>query len=125
MGIDVIYVMGSGSAASGDMPLKWSLRSLEKFASGIDRVVVCGHCPSWLSDKAVKIPIDPKTEHGGKSWNILYAYRTAITGAGIDKPFLYSSDDHYLCRPVDLRKWPRYFNKGKWDGQLMSYMQYM
>jgi len=125
MAIDIVYILGDGAADNGDMPLRWSLRSLEKFGTGIDRIIVCGHIPNWLSDEVVKIPIDRNSEHGGKSWNILYAYRTAIERAGIFRPFLYSSDDHYLCRPSNMRRWPRYYNKGKWNGQLISYAEYI
>lgn len=81
--------------------------------------------PGWLSDRVVKIPVDPASEHGGKSWNILYGYLTAVEKAGIRRKFLYSSDDHYLCRPSDMRRWPRYFNAGKWNGRLMSYAEYV
>lgn len=125
MDVDIVYITGPVKDPVEDMPLRWSLRSLDKFASGVGRVVVCGRCPDWLSDEAVKIPVNPASEHGGKSWNILYAYQTAVERAGIKRKFLYSSDDHYLCRPSDMRRWPRYFNAGKWGGKLMSYAEYV
>lgn len=121
---DIVYILGNGAAAIDDRPLRWSLRSLAKHADNVGRVVVCGRIPEWLSDEVVKVPTDETTKRG-KGWNILYGYRAAIEGAGLDRPFLYSSDDHYLLpaytvegegkdavyTPVrhDMDAWPRYF----------------
>jgi hypothetical protein len=124
---DIVYILGDGAAAVDDRPLRWSLRSLAKHAENVGRVIICGRIPEWLSDEVVKIPTDETTMAGrGKAWNILYAYRAAIEGAGLDRPFLYSSDDHYLLpaytvegegekavyTPVrhDMDAWPRFIH---------------
>ena len=106
---DILYVVGGGSAQSDNLPLRWSLRSLEKYADGVGRVIVAGMPPHWLSGEVVKIPV-PDVRRG-KHWNILNCIVTAVSAAGLDRPFLYSSDDHYLCRSVNLDAWPR-FSRG-------------
>ena len=78
---DIVYILGDGAAAIDDRPLRWSLRSLEKFATNVGRVVVCGRIPEWLSDEVVKVPSAETVRKRGKGWNILYGYRDAVEGA--------------------------------------------
>ena len=40
----------------------------------------------------------------------------------LDKPLLFSSDDHYLCKDVDLDEWPHYFNARKFH-DMQSYIK--
>ncbi len=125
--VDVVYVVGRGAKDIGDRPLRWSLRSLARHAANVGRVIVAGEPPAWLSDRAVALPI-PDEPGFCKQTNIALCAIKAARAAGIDGPFLYSSDDHYflpnsadpgLLRPGqtgdspagkhDLRRWPRYF----------------
>lgn len=116
--VDVLYVVGRGAKGYGDLPLHWSLRSLAKHAKNLGRVIVVGYPPDWLSDEVVKVYAEDKT--GGKHWNILNCIAEGIRQAHIDGPFLYSSDDHYLCRDADLTMWPRYER-----GRLLSLQEYV
>lgn len=118
---DIVYILGNGAAEINDRPLRWSLRSLEKFASNVGRVVVAGRIPRWLSDEVVKVPTPETTARGandGKAWNIMYGLKAAVEGTGLDRPFLFSSDDHYLAAPADLDQWPRYV-RVSWSGLLL------
>ena len=122
---DVVYILGDGAAELDDRPLRWSLRSLAKYATNVGRVVVCGRIPAWLSDEVTKVPTDVTTARlKGKGWNILYGHKAAIEGAGLTDPYLFSADDHYLTRAADLDQWPRYFNANAWDGELLTYGQF-
>ncbi len=122
---DVVYILGDGAADIGDRPLRWSLRSLAKYASNVGRVIVCGRIPDWLSDEAVKVPSDVTTARpDGKGWNILYGHKAAIEGAELTSPYLFSADDHYLTRPADLDLWPRYYNANAWGGEILTYGQF-
>lgn len=116
--VDVVYVVGGGAKNQDDRPLRWSLRSLAKFAAGLGRVIVAGQPPAWLSDAVVKVPCDVSTR--GKHWNILNGVKNAVRKAGLDGPFLYSSDDHYLAKPFDLAEWPRFYK-----GTLQSVSSYV
>ncbi len=103
--VDVLYVVGKGAAGQDNLPLRWSLRSLAKHAKNVGRIIVVGSPPEWLSDKVVKVPVQDKAT--GKQWNILNCIAEEIRATGLYKPFLYSSDDHFLCKDADLRTWPR------------------
>lgn len=118
MPIDILYVVGPGAADLDNIPLRWSLRSLAKHASNVGRIIVTGMPPHWLSDDVVKIPV--KDVGPGKHWNILNCIAHGIREGGIDGPFLYSSDDHYLCKDADMGKWPRLER-----GRLLSYDEYV
>lgn len=110
---DVVYILGGGAKAIDDRPLRWSLRSLAKYATNVGRVIVVGQIPKWLSDKALVVPTRVTTLPGDdavKSWNIMYGYAMAVLRLGLDRPFLYSSDDHYFSAPADLDCWPRFFH---------------
>jgi hypothetical protein len=106
--VDIVYVVGAGNGVADTRPLRWSLRSLDQFATGVGRVIVVGSPPYWLSDNVVKIKASSSKIKRGKHWNILDAIRSAIVHADIDRPFLYSSDDHYFLKPADLHKWPHF-----------------
>ncbi len=43
--MDVIYLL---RASRTDEELRYSLRSLEMYVGGVDRVFIFGHCPAWL-----------------------------------------------------------------------------
>ena len=116
--VDVVYIVGGGAKNQDDRPLRWSLRSLAKFATGLGRVIVAGQPPAWLSDAVVKVPCDVSS--GGKHWNILNGVENAVRKAGLDGPFLYSSDDHYLAKPFNLAEWPRFYK-----GMLQSVSSYV
>lgn len=56
--VDIVYAVGKGSKDIDDKPLRWSLRSVEKFAKNVGRVIVAGYPPDWLSDEAIKVPFE-------------------------------------------------------------------
>ena len=101
----ILYVVGRGSKHD-NIELRWSLRSIAKYASNVTGVVVAGYPPDWLSDEVVKIhvPDDPKA--GYKHVNIMNAILAAIDAKAVEGEFLYSSDDHFLCGPCDFDRYP-------------------
>lgn len=103
----VLYSIGADSG-DGHLALRFSLRSVEKFATGCEQVIVVGCPPDWLSPKAVSllVPPDPRRY---KQQNILDAVLAAIDAGLVEGEFLYSSDDHFLARPVDFDRFPYYY----------------
>lgn len=104
--VDILYVVGKGSVAN-DWELRYSLRSVERFANpeSIGRVIVVGRPPQFLSDSVMRLEI-PDIPGKRKHWNIINCISTAVKELGIDRPFLYSSDDHFLAAPADFRRHP-------------------
>lgn len=111
--VDIVYILGKGSVCD-NYELRLSLRSLCRFGRGIGRVIVAGKTPKFLSDEVIAVPC-ADIKPGKKHVNILNAIRTAAKAVAMTRPFLYSSDDHFLSAPVDFRDWPIYcrFNANK------------
>ena len=99
--MDVLYVVGKGSTHD-NAELRWSLRSLEAFGRNLGRVVVAGYPPEWLSDEVVKVPVPDVPVAAYKHVNIMNCILECCRTKAVTGEFLYSSDDHFLCREVDL-----------------------
>lgn len=104
--MDLLYVIGKGSKR-GNLELRMSLRSICKYAKNIGKVVVAGAPPEWLSDEVIKLEVADKYQY--KHSNILLCIEEAVTQGLLDGEFLYSSDDHFYCKPVDFDNYPYYY----------------
>lgn len=109
---DVLYIVGQGSK-NGNVELRWSLRALAKHARNLGRVVVAGYPPKWLSKDVVRIRVQDIPGADYKHRNILAAILAAIDCGAVRGKFLYSSDDHYLVKDVDLDSYPVWFKRPK------------
>lgn len=104
--VNVLYVVGRNSFHH-DIELRMSLRLLEKHGENLGDVIIAGYIPNFIDrDKTECVEIIDTSF--GKHWNILNCIVTAIMFAGLCDDFLYSSDDHFLMKDIDLRKWKRY-----------------
>ena len=106
--MDIVYVIGTGSK-HGNLELRMSLRSIEKFGSNIGSVIVVGSPPNWLSNDVVKVNVPDKYVY--KHSNILWCLEKVVELGLVEGDFLYSSDDHFYCGYVDFDNYP-YFLKG-------------
>lgn len=99
VGMDILYVVKGDSLA-----LRYSLRSVERFASNVGRVVVAGTwLPVWLRNvETVEVP----SPHDHKQKNILHAILETMRRGVVDGPCLYSSDDHFLVADCDFDDYP-------------------
>ncbi len=104
--VNVLYVVGRNSFHH-DMELKMSLRLLEKHGGNLGDVIIAGYIPSFV-DRIKTECFEIEDYSFGKHWNILNCILTTIGLAGLSDDFLYSSDDHFLMKDCDLRKWKRY-----------------
>lgn len=129
--VDVVYTLGSGSRWD-DNELRYSLRSLEKYASRLGRVFVVGHKPEWLAG-VVHVPADD-VHHCNKDANLIDKILLAIK-AGCSKRFIFASDDQLLLAPVDLSTVPAMYGEdltgkdewkdGRWWKRLQSTRDYL
>ena len=102
--IDILYVLGDGSKW-GNQELRFSLRSLCRFASGIGRVFVVGKDPGFLRDCTVlEVPDPTKT----KEYNITYQVLWACQNLDISENFLRVDDDTFLVAPIGAENYPNY-----------------
>lgn len=104
--MDVLYLLGKGSLWN-NRELRYSLRSLEQFATGVDRVFVVGEDPGFLNKDLIQYHYvdDP----GCVSYNHIHKVKWAIENTDISDDFLLNYDDNFFIAPVDIRSYPYYF----------------
>lgn len=103
--MDILYVIGTGSKWN-DNELKFSLRSIEKNCTGVDRVFIVGHKPAFVNSHVFHIQCsDP---YDTKHKNIMHKVTFAIRHSDIAQHFLISSDDHFYIKPTDFNAYPIY-----------------
>lgn len=117
--MDILYIVGEGLSKCDNQELRYSLRSIDKYGIGVDRVFVAGYCPEWLSDKVIKVPFkqpydmsaefsSPNEKLACKSANIIATVYHTIDTTDIGEEFLVSMDDHFYIRKTDFNNYPYY-----------------
>jgi len=106
----VLYVLGGGSKHD-NAELRWSLRSLQKFVSNFEPVIV-GKVPDFLDRKKVECHDWSDTEKS-KHANIMSHIIRAIEDKVVTGEFLYSSDDHFFVKEADFDHYPIWIRNGK------------
>ena len=104
--IDVVYLLGRGSNWQNN-ELRYSLRSVEKYVSGIRNVIVIGENPNFLSDQVTFIPY--KDVYTNKARNIMAKIKRASTDCRITKNFALWNDDYFAIEPFSMPEYPYYF----------------
>ena len=102
--MDLLYVVGPDSG-HGNRELRWSLRSVAKYARGLGRVVVAGYPPEWLSEEVVRFPF-PNAGKGklrNQARTLLAVVCAGVMGTG---EFAFTDDDVFLSAPLDLDALP-------------------
>jgi hypothetical protein len=104
--VDVVYTL-SPESKQQDLELRYSLRSLQKFASGLGKVWVIGHQPQWLRG-VNHVPHEHK--HANKDADIINKLLLACR-SGVSKRFIFASDDQCLLSHTDLRTMPARYSR--------------
>ena len=105
--MDILYTVGENSGHD-NMELRWSLRSLAKYAKNLGKIIVAGYPPFWLSDDIIRFPAPRALEDKHKFPHILRQVLYVARSGLINGDFLLSSDDHFLSKEFDLEKTPFY-----------------
>mgnify|MGYP003407829840 CR=1 FL=1 len=103
--MDIVYI--NSKSRWSDNEIKFSLRSLEKFASGYRDVYVVGHKPTFLNDNVVHIPF--ADSYGNKATNIMLKVLKASETDEISDDFCLLNDDYFFVNPVDIKTYPYYW----------------
>ena len=111
--IDVLYVLGSGSKWN-NQELRYSLRSLCRFAPGIGRVFVVGCDPGFLQNCSIHVVPDPTKT---KEYNLVYQILWVCQNSEIGENFLRVDDDTFLVAPIDAETYP-YYSTGSLDSKI-------
>ena len=109
--MDILYIVGPETVSKhGNRELRWSLRSVAKYARNLGRVIVAGYPPAWLADEVVRVPSE---DEAGVSKFLLmwHKFWAAVEAGAVQGEFLVSTDDHFYSRPVDLDRTPFYYRR--------------
>lgn len=101
---DVVYVVGRGSGWN-DNELRFSLRSLAKYVTGIGQVFIVGKIPAFLTN-VVALPWPDN--YTCKERNIMEKVAYACGHPRLSDRFLHVHDDHFALAPVDAGQVPDY-----------------
>ena len=101
--IDVLYILGDGSLY-GNVELRYSLRSLDKFGKNVGRVFITGECPDFV-DKS-KVTFLPELDIGRPMINHWWKVDQTFRKTDIGDRALLMYDDIFFCKPVDLANYP-------------------
>jgi hypothetical protein len=111
-GIDVVIPLGSGSRFK-DLELRYCLRSLERYARGVRRVVIVGQQPKWLSDQATHV-FCPYFD-GAKDARIAHKMLWTFEQVDTTREILFANDDYVFLKEFDVREVPPYQKGTLWD----------
>ncbi|MCR5813050.1 MAG: hypothetical protein K6G15_00965 [Desulfovibrio sp.] len=95
--MDIVYVL---KEQSRNVDLVYSLRSVQKYVTGYDRIWMAGYRPLWVSNE---IPVIRTKQHGIKWQNGRNNLIAACEHPDVSEDFVLFNDDFFALRPVDLR----------------------
>lgn len=110
--IDVVYVLGSGSPWQ-DNELRYSLRSVHMYGTGVRNVVIVGRLPTWARN-VVHIPCQDRWG-SNKEGNIMYKVLMACRTEEVSSNFLFMNDDHFMLDYFEAFDYPYYCMGSLWD----------
>jgi hypothetical protein len=105
--ISVVYILGTGSVLN-NIEIRYSLRSIERYLTGYDRVWVIGECPAWLQN-VYHIPFQDR-QGVPSDFNIMSKVTRACQDDAITDPFLFFNDDHFLLHPFTASEFPYFYH---------------
>lgn len=112
---DLVYITG-GRSAWQDNELRYSLRSMQKYLTGMGGVFIVGTCPNWLAG-VTHIPAeDYPTEK--KEVRLYRKIMVACRDERISEDFLLCYDDNFLLAHHVAGSFPNYY-----QGWLIGYLQ--
>jgi hypothetical protein len=104
--MDLVYPLGTGSYWNNN-ELRFSLRSVEKYLTNVDKVWIIGILPDWLQN----VTHITYTDHVGKppDYNMMKKLARACQ-EDVSDDFIYMNDDHYLLSAYNANNFPNYYH---------------
>jgi hypothetical protein len=100
--------------------LKYALRGVEKYLSGVGEVFIVGDLPEWCQN-VIHIPFEQT--RGNIKWkerNIFEKVLTACNDERVSNSFLFMNDDHFLLSDYEAGKFPDYWHEDLLYNQAMG-----
>ena len=101
--MDILYILKSDQK-SNDTEIKYSLRTVERFCKGVDRIFITGDCPAFIDKK--KVVFTKCDDPYCRNMNHFYKVFNTFTMTDISDDCLLMYDDIFFCEDVDIRKYP-------------------
>lgn len=106
--MDVVYVIGTGSQWQ-DNELRYSLRSIERYAIGLGDVYIVGDkLPHFINPERVHYLQYSDVAGDPPALNV-YRKIAHVFSMGYFDKFLLSSDDHFFIKPTDFEHYPIFY----------------
>lgn len=102
MPLDLVYVLGTGSPWDNG-ELRFSLRSIEVYLSGVNNIFIVGQKPKWLTN-VIHLPFQDLFPC--KERNIMLKVARACGHPDLSTEFLHLHDDHFCCFPQQADEIP-------------------
>ncbi len=109
MKIDAVYFTIK-KTFNNHLELRYSLRSLEKYVTGIRNTFVVGFQPDWCQNVIHVNKADTYAKN--KDANIIEKVITCCNNKQISDPFLFINDDHFFSQKVRADQFG-YYHKGE------------
>jgi sRNA-binding regulator protein Hfq len=107
--MDILYILGTGSQWNNN-ELKFSLRSIEKFAKGYNRIFLTGDVkPGFINDNVIYNKIE---DYSHPAINSLNKVLWTAKNTDISENFILNYDDNFLLKELDITQYP-YYCKGQ------------
>lgn len=103
---DVLYIKGKESL-NHDLEMKYSLRSLERYVDGVDRVFITGECPDYVD--RTKVVYTPEEDIGCPMVNHWWKVTQTIKKTDISDNFLLMYDDIFFLDLVNASTYRTFF----------------
>lgn len=111
----IVYITG-GRSAWQDNELRYSLRSMSRWLTGMGEVFIVGTCPEWLTGVTHISAEDNPVER--KEVRLYRKILLACRDERVSENFLLCYDDNFLLQPHSASSFPNYY-----DGRLLLYLQ--
>lgn len=104
--MDILIPVANNSLWFGN-ELRFTLRSVEQYLTGVKRIFIVGHKPKFV-ENVIHIPCPDigKTKHHRIIHKILHTIKTT----DISDDFLFMNDDHFLLKKYSASKFPNYYD---------------
>lgn len=102
--MDIVLPLNNASAWQNN-ELKYTLRGIEKYLSGVDRLFIVGDAPAGFKDY-IHIPFADNPNL--RDENIKNKIVAACNDSRVSEHFICFSDDHFLLHPYDAEAFPFY-----------------
>lgn len=109
-------MLGTGSKWK-DNEIRYSLRSVEKFLTGYDRIFVIGQRPSFLQN-VIHVPCEDVG--GRKQYSIYRKILKAVNDDRVSSDFIFINDDHFILKPLDVSEFS-YWYQGRLEDKWRQY----